>query len=55
MTNILFDLSVGQKLSTISGGYSLEQAKRILGEIRQLQSRLTQGENEKLELMQVGC
>ncbi|XP_035825058.1 protein KIBRA isoform X1 [Aplysia californica] len=44
--------SVGQKLSSISGGYSLEQAQRILSEIRQLQSRLSQGEKEKNDLMQ---
>ncbi|CAG5135569.1 unnamed protein product, partial [Candidula unifasciata] len=44
--------NVGQKLQTLTGGYSLEQAQRILTEIRQLQSRLSQGEKEKKDLMQ---
>ncbi|GFR66721.1 protein kibra [Elysia marginata] len=43
---------VGQKLQTISGGYSLDQAQRILTEIRQLQSKMSHGEHEKNELVQ---
>ena len=45
---------VGQKLQTISGGYSLDQAQRILTEIRHLQSKMSHGEHEKNELVQVG-
>lgn len=43
---------VGQKLQTISGGYSLDQAQKILSEIRQLQSKMSHGEHEKNELVQ---
>ena len=45
---------MGQKLQTISGGYSLDQAQRILTEIRHLQSKMSHGEHEKNELVQVG-
>ncbi|CAL1530897.1 unnamed protein product [Lymnaea stagnalis] len=44
--------NVGEKLQSISGGYSLEQAQKILSEIRQLQSKMSQGEKEKNDLMQ---
>ncbi|XP_055893244.1 protein WWC2-like [Biomphalaria glabrata] len=44
--------NVGQKLQCISGGYSLEQAQRILSEIHQLRNQMSQGEKEKNELMQ---
>ncbi|XP_059174838.1 protein KIBRA-like isoform X2 [Physella acuta] len=44
--------TVGQKLESISGGYSLEEAQRILSEIRQLQTEMSHGEKEKKDLMQ---
>ncbi|KAK3100597.1 hypothetical protein FSP39_022334 [Pinctada imbricata] len=43
---------VEQKLSGQGGGYSVEQAHAIMSEIKELQSSMSQGEQEKQDLMQ---
>ena len=44
---------VDQKLSGQNGGYSLAQAQAIVSEIKELQSSMSYGEQERQNLMQV--